>query len=136
MKRWMSVLCAAALVACTPDADISGTWNVCLDPAGTMTADSLLSERVDSLFKNTITLPGTTDLAGLGHEPGRTDETSHLTRRHAYVGKAWYRKKVVAPAVWKDRDTVVISRHSDMKLTGMDQTLVSLALQMVLAFTS
>lgn len=104
MKRWMSAICAAALVACTPDADISGTWNVCLDPAGTMTADSLLSEHVDSLFKTTITLPGTTDLAGLGHEPGRTDETSHLTRRHAYVGKAWYRKKVVAPAVWKDRD--------------------------------
>ncbi|MBR3096835.1 MAG: beta-glycosidase, partial [Bacteroidales bacterium] len=124
MKRWMSAICAAALVACTPDADISGTWSICLDPSGTMTADSLLSERVDSLFKTTITLPGTTDLAGLGHEPGRTDETSHLTRRHAYVGKAWYRKKVVAPAVWKDRDILLYLERTKATTLFLDGHLV------------
>lgn len=107
MKRWMCAICAAVLAACTPDADISGVWSVCLDPSGTITADSLLPKQVDSLFKTTISLLGTTDLAGLGHEPGRTDETSHLTRRHAYVGKAWYRKKVIAPAVWRDRDILL-----------------------------
>ena len=124
MKRWMSAICAAALVACTPDADISGTWNICLDPSGTMTADSLLTERVDSLFKNTITLPGTTDLAGLGHGPCRTDETSHLTRRHAYVGKAWYRKKVIAPAVWKDRDILLYLERTKASTLYLDGHLV------------
>ena len=120
MKRLLGAIWAAALVACTPDADISGTWNVCLDPSGTMTADSLLSEHVDSLFKTTITLPGTTDLAGLGHEPGRTDETSHLTRRHAYVGKAWYRKKVVAPAVWKDRELLLYLERTKASALYLD----------------
>ena len=124
MKRWMSAICAAALVACTPDADISGTWSICLDPSGTMTADSLLTERTDSLFKNTITLPGTTDLAGLGHEPGQTDETAHLTRRHAYVGKAWYRKKVVAPAVWKDRDILLYLERTKATTLFLDGHLV------------
>ena len=124
MKRWMGAIWAAALVACTPDADISGTWNVCLDPSGTMTADSLLSEHVDSLFKDTITLPGTTDLAGLGHEPVRTDETSHLTRRHAYVGKAWYRKKVVAPAVWKDRNLLLYLERTKATTLYLDGHLV------------
>ena len=124
MKRWMGAIWAAALVACTPDADISGTWSVCLDPSGTMTADSLLSEHVDSLFKDTITLPGTTDLAGLGHEPVRTDETSHLTRRHAYVGKAWYRKKVVAPAVWKDRNLLLYLERTKATTLYLDGHLV------------
>ena len=124
MKRWIGAIWAAALVACTPDADISGTWNICLDPAGTMTADSLLSERVDSLFKGTITLPGTTDLAGLGHEPGRTEETAHLTRRHAYVGKAWYRKKVVAPAVWKDQDILLYLERTKASKLFLDGHLV------------
>ena len=124
MKRWMCAICAAVLAACTPDADISGVWSVCLDPSGTITADSLVSKQVDSLFKTTISLPGTTDLAGLGHEPGRTDETSHLTRRHAYVGKAWYRKKVIAPAVWRDRDILLFLERTKATTLYLDGHLV------------
>lgn len=107
MKRWLTVICAGALAACTPDEDISGRWGFCLDPEGTLTADSLLSHRVDSLFADHIHLPGTTDLAGKGPVPADTTLTTRLSRRHAYVGKAWYRKKVVAPAVWKDKDLVL-----------------------------
>ena len=41
----MAVLAA---VACTPEMEVSGEWGLCLDPAGVVTADSLLGERADS----------------------------------------------------------------------------------------
>ena len=93
MKRWLLIIGALALVACTPSDSISGEWEFRLDPHGTVT--------VDSLFADIIVLPGTTDLAGKGFaamapHDGIPPETGRLTRRYAYVGKAWYRKKVVA----------------------------------------
>ena len=105
MKRGFPIACAVlAAVACTPEAELSGEWALCLDPAGVMTADSLLGEQADSLFADTIDLPGTTDLAGIGRAPADTALTTRLSRRHSYVGKAWYRKKVVAPYVWRDKE--------------------------------
>ena len=80
-----------AAVACTPELAVSGEWGLYLDPEGKLTADSLLGDRADSLFADTIVLPGTTDLAGKGPAPTDTALTTRLSRRHAYVGKAWYR---------------------------------------------
>ena len=65
MKRGFSIAMAVlAAMACTPEMEVSGEWGLCLDPAGVVTADSLLGERADSLFADAIVLPGTTDLAG------------------------------------------------------------------------
>ena len=101
MERWLAILCAVIFVACTPETTVSGPWSFRLDPEGTLT--------VDSLFNDTIELPGTTDLAGKGYaaeEPkyGVPVETGRLTRRYSYVGKAWYQKKVVAPYVWREKE--------------------------------
>lgn len=95
MKRILAlVLLAGSLTACTSTLDLSGTWEFCLDPEGTIKADAPFAE--------TIELPGTTDLAGKGAEPGEEVETARLTRRHAYVGKAWYRKTISIPHAWKE----------------------------------
>jgi len=115
MRRLIAaLLCAGALAAtaCTPEEDLSGTWEFCLDPEGTVTADAV--------FEDTIQLPGTTDLAGKGDAPVRTDETSRLSRRHPYVGKAWYRKKFVAPAVWKDRDLFLYLERTKVTTLYLD----------------
>ena len=109
MKRWLTLISVAAAVACTPELEVSGPWGLYLDPEGNMTVDALLGERADSLFADSVDLPGTTDLAGKGFaapqpQYGKPVETGRLTRRFSYVGKAWYRKKVVAPYVWRDRE--------------------------------
>ena len=67
MKKGFSIaLAVLAAVACTPELTVTGDWGLCLDPAGVMPVDSLLGERADSLFADSIVLPGTTDLAGKG----------------------------------------------------------------------
>lgn len=81
MKRIFALLLlAGSVIACTSTVDLSGTWEFTLDPEGTIQADAPFGE--------TIELPGTTDLAGKGVEPGAEVETARLTRRHSYVGKA------------------------------------------------
>ena len=125
MERWLTIICAtAAVVACTPDAGISGPWSFCLDPEGTVTAEALLSLEADSLFNDTIDLPGTTDLVGKGYAPKDTTETMRLTRRHSYVGKAWYQKKVVAPYVWREKDLALYLERTKATTLYIDGALV------------
>ena len=94
-----------------------------------MAVDSLLGERADSLFADTIDLPGTTDLAGKGFaapEPqyGRPVETGRLTRRFSYAGKAWYRKKIVAPYVWREKDVALYLERTKATKLYLDGHLV------------
>ena len=116
MRRWLSFAYAALLVACTPETDLSGTWEFSLDPEGTVKADAPFGEVIE--------LPGTTDLAGKGNEPADTLETMRLTRRHSYVGKAWYRKKVVAPYVWRDKELVLYLERTKATKLYLDGALV------------
>ena len=128
MKRWLILLCAVVAAACTPEMEVSGPWGVFLDLEGMVTADSLL-QAADSLFVDTIDLPGTTDLAGKGlaaPEPqyGLPVETMRLTRRHSFVGKAWYWKKVVAPYVWREKDLALYLERTKATTLYLDGQLV------------
>ena len=130
MRRGLGIVClAVAAMACTPELTVSGEWGLCLDPAGMVTVDSLLGERADSLFADTIVLPGTTDLAGKGlaaPEPqyGLPVETGRLTRRHSFVGKAWSRKKVVAPYVWREKELALYLERTKATKLYLDGALV------------
>lgn len=60
-------------------------------------------------FSDKIALPGTTDGAMKGKpntlEPAITrPQIAHLTRKHAYIGPAWYKKEVDIPADWKEKN--------------------------------
>ena len=121
MERWLTILCAVILAACTPELPVSGPWSFRLDPEGTLT--------VDSLFNDTIELPGTTDLAEKGYaaeEPkyGVPVETGRLTRRYSYVGKAWYQKKVVAPYVWREKELALYLERTKATKLYLDGALV------------
>ena len=130
MRRGLGIVgLAVAAMACTPELTVSGEWGLCLDPAGMVTVDSLLGERADSLFADTIVLPGTTDLAGRGlaaPEPqyGLPVETGRLPRRHSFVGKAWYRKKVVAPYVWREKELALYLERTKATKLYLDGALV------------
>jgi hypothetical protein len=118
MKRWSFILVTMILLAggaCRPVTDLSGKWEFALDPEGMLTADSQFDDRIN--------LPGTTDLAGKGQEPEDTLETSRLTRRHSYIGKAWYRRKITVPLVWKDKDIFLFmerTKAADVFLDGRE----------------
>ena len=67
--------------------DLSGEWEVSLDSMNSF---------------QPIQLPGTTDMAELGVpnplEPElKKPQLLHLTRKHAYIGQAWYRRMVTIP---------------------------------------
>ena len=72
--------------------DLSGTWQFALDRQHTVKPSDLLAE--------TVELPGTTDTNRKGDAPARLDETTHLTRRYSYKGRAWYQREVEIPADW------------------------------------
>ena len=130
MKRGFSIACFLwATVACTPELAVSGEWGLYLDPEGVVRVDSLLGERADSLFADSIVLPGTTDLAGKGlaapdPQYGLPVETGRLTRRHSFVGKAWYRKKVVAPYVWREKELALYLERTKATKLYLDGHLV------------
>ena len=73
--------------------DLSGTWQFALDRQHTIKPNDVLTE--------TIQLPGTTDTDEKGDMAVKHDETTHLTRRFSYKGRAWYQHEVVIPATWK-----------------------------------
>ena len=74
--------------------DLSGPWHFQFHaPSG-----QDLRALPDTPFTDTITLPGTVDLAAkapLNPQMTGTHLMAHLTRRHPFVGWAWYRREIV-----------------------------------------
>ncbi len=96
----MVATCVSSQTTCRSRISLDGQWQFSLDPSGTLTAGSALSDNV--------MLPGTTDTNGKGNTPSNLNETTHLTRLHSYVGKAWYRREVTIPQDWKKRQVVMV----------------------------
>lgn len=65
---------------------LNGTWRFALDPQRTMNATTPCNDEIE--------LPGTTDTNRKGFEPENKQETTHLTRLHSYVGRAWYKRAI------------------------------------------
>ena len=99
-KTILSILVTALLISCSSNGkkiDLSGEWSVKLD--STQAAVS-------------IQLPGTTDEAGLGQpnllEPElKTPQLSHLTRKHSYIGSAWYSREIKTPRNWEGHEVLL-----------------------------
>lgn len=85
---------------------ISGQWQVKLD--STNIGDT--EDWADNKFTGTtISLPNTLDGAAIGTpstlEPAINNYVmSNLTRKHQYIGKAWYQKEIEIPTSWKDKN--------------------------------
>lgn len=83
--------------------DLSGIWQFALDEQ----AEGEQKGFATQPLSDTIVLPGTTDTNHKGNPPATTTETTRLTRRYAYVGKAWYRREVDIPRSWKGHSVVL-----------------------------
>lgn len=76
--------------------NLAGRWQFLLDRGKSGTPYFQSSEAV--------TLPGTTETNGMGDVSENTGETTHLTRRRPYTGRAWYRTMVSIPRSWSGKD--------------------------------
>ena len=87
---------------------LDGTWRMQLDPRD----EGLQTRLWEKSLGDSITLPGTTALAGKG-EPLSIPinlvrpAMQSLHQRFRYIGPAWYQRTVSIPADWKDRDIVL-----------------------------
>lgn len=84
--------------------DLSGNWGIALD-----SLDKGITEQwYTKSFSDNMQLPGTTDLAGMG-EPGQLiprlekPQLLHLTRKHSYIGAAWYNREITIPKEMANR---------------------------------
>ena len=92
---------------------LAGQWHFALDPDGTMTATSP--------FDDVVMLPGTTDTNQKGTPLSRFDETTHLSRRYAYKGRAWYSRKVNIPQEWTGKTVTLLlerTKYTEVYLDG------------------
>ena len=97
--------------------DLSGQWLFQLDPDSTLKATSN--------FNDKVFLPGTTDTNRKGNAATKKDETTHLTRKYSYVGRAWYQVPVQIPDTWANKQIVLFLERTkpttvyvDGKLAG------------------
>lgn len=112
MKKYLLGLVCLFLMSCGSSKrsvlDISGAWTVELDS----TEVGLERGFTNVAFAQTITLPGTTDGAGLGVantlKPALTKpQLLHLTRKNSYIGPAWYTREVEIPNNWDSKELML-----------------------------
>ena len=105
----VSLLCLfTLLVSCSSkkesignQMDLSGQWQFKLDP----TDLGIKQNWSKNKFAQTIQLPGTTDEAKIGDMgPQTPNRIGVLTRKHEYLGAAWYQKEVNIPSDWSDKN--------------------------------
>lgn len=93
--KLLTLAALAAVVSCAPvrSIDLSGEWQVSLDSLETF---------------QPMSLPGTTDLAGLG-EPNTLEpavavpQLERLTRKHSFLGAAYYKRSFELPESMADK---------------------------------
>jgi len=85
---------------------LEGKWQVKLD----LQDVGLQQKWYNQKFDNAIQLPGTLDDAGMGTKTNLSADKQEkeillkLTRKHTYIGAAWYIKEVDIPQNWKDKN--------------------------------
>ena len=90
--------------------DLKGTWKVRLDSLEV----GLQEKWFNHPFETPIELPGTLDDAAIGDKSSLTTDHLYkevllnLTRKHSFIGPAWYAKEIVIPADWKQKNTELI----------------------------
>jgi hypothetical protein len=99
------IICGSMSVMAQEMISLAGNWTVQLDEQKTGEQQQWYRQT----FKTTIQLPGTLDDAGIGKiaalttHPLNKEVLLHLTRKHAYIGYAWYAREIVIPQSWKGR---------------------------------
>lgn len=85
--------------------NLAGTWSFAIDSL----EQGIQQHWFNQDFDNKIIFPGTLDQARIGKVPSVSVDTPsrevllRLSRRHTYIGPAWYTKEIHIPANWKGK---------------------------------
>ncbi|MFB6340832.1 sugar-binding domain-containing protein [Saccharicrinis sp. FJH62] len=131
----MVVMTTGCSKSSVKEIDLAGVWTVKLDSMNSGLDEGWAGKNLESV---TIQLPGTLDDAGLGTTNTQVPVMDNsvmwgLTRKHQYIGKAWYQKEVNVPANWEGKSIHlelerVIWRSQlfiDGKLIGKNESLTT-----------
>ena len=107
MKRYIlsAIFTICALIASaqfnnTMYIDLRGEWAF-------STAEGNIPKSIKGMPKELVTLPGTTDTNHKGTVTQPGEETTHLTRRYTFTGKAYYSRGVEIPKEWKKKNIML-----------------------------
>lgn len=67
-----------------------------------------------------VNLPGTLDMAGIGDESKGNGETSRLTRKYNFSGRAWYHRSLTIPPEVVGRDLVLTLERTKFTKVWLD----------------
>ncbi|WP_321375697.1 sugar-binding domain-containing protein [uncultured Draconibacterium sp.] len=108
--NYLLIVAIAVLAACTKpevaEINLAGEWTVKLDSTNVGVSEGWAEQTLDG---TPVQMPGTLDDAGLGKENTQEPVMDNsvmwgLTRKHQYIGKAWYQKEVDIPANWEGKN--------------------------------
>ena len=110
-NTFIAILVALLLSSCGKNLfriNLAGEWTVRLDSTDVGMKEAWFGR----CYETPITLPGTTDQAGLGTKCAlkpalEKPQLLHLTRAYSYIGAAWYAKEVEIPAEWEGKDVLL-----------------------------
>ncbi|GAA4307095.1 glycoside hydrolase family 2 TIM barrel-domain containing protein [Aestuariibaculum suncheonense] len=116
MFRFISIVTLSLLIflSCNiskvDEISLAGNWEVKLDSTNVGKEENWAATKFSGLK---LSLPRTLDDAGIGKpntlKPAINNYVmSNLTRKHQYIGKAWYQKEIVIPSDWKGK-TIALS---------------------------
>jgi hypothetical protein len=126
MKKTFLLLACLAILSCNRNPenpriylDLKGPWQFSLD-----TADFGIRQKwYLSDLKDTVTLPGTTDINRKGFL--NTDTTAvHLNRIYKFEGAAWYRKRVFIPESFQNRHIQLFLERTKSSKVWIDSTFI------------
>ena len=83
-----------------------------------------LGDQMPLFLTETVTLPGTTDTNKKGTPLDHFDETTRLSRRYSYKGRAWYNREVVIPQSWKGETITLLLERTKYTEVYVDGKLV------------
>lgn len=106
-NKWVLLIICTCIsftgaVAQNTPVSLAGEWQVKLDPDSLGKTQSYFNLQ----FDDRITLPGTLDEAGYGTKTTGSDY-GILTRKHKYIGPAWYNREITIPKSWKDNEVLL-----------------------------
>ncbi|WP_319589516.1 sugar-binding domain-containing protein [uncultured Draconibacterium sp.] len=110
ISNYLLIVAIAILAACTKpevtEIDLAGEWTVKLDSTNVGMSEGWAEQTLDGM---PVQLPGTLDDAGIGKTNTQKPVMDNsvmwgLTRKHQYIGKAWYQKEVTIPANWEGKN--------------------------------
>ncbi len=100
------VVSASCTQSSVNEISLEGEWTVTLDSLNVGMDENWASKKLEGV---PIQLPGTLDIAGLGIENTQVPVMDNsvlwgLTRKHQYIGAAWYQNEVEIPASWEGKN--------------------------------